>query len=374
MTGLTSHKHPSQPNQAKFPSHTTLLHQSLANPPQQPSGPPYLPTVPQLGGVPTVDLDVPISAVLLALFVAGAATHMTILQINLRRKHKFLFSGVLFGFCMARISALTLRIAWATHLTNANVAIAAGVMTVAGVILLFIVNLIFAQRILRACWPELGWHPIVRGVWKGMYALVAACLIMAVVASVMVFFTLDPTVRSQCRSVQLVATTVMMVLAFLPTPVVLVAGLHARQSGNINSGGIRSSSSSSGSTAGGGGIDHFGTGQLRTKIALVLFTSLLLTLGAGFRTGVAYDLRLTPAWFHHKACFYIFNFVIELVVVYLYAAVRFDRRFHVPDGSSKLGHYRGEQEKGERGLEGMVNDESEMFGPTEGQVKRGEVV
>jgi hypothetical protein len=69
----------------------------------QPSagGPPYLPTVASLGGMPTVELDDPICGVLLLFFIAAAATNMTILQINLRRDHKFFFSGLVFGFCVS---------------------------------------------------------------------------------------------------------------------------------------------------------------------------------------------------------------------------------------------------------------------------------
>lgn len=80
---------------------------------------------------------------------------------------------------------------------------------------------------------------------------------------------------------------------------------------------------------------------MRTKVRLVLFTSLLLALGAGFRAGVAYMVRpaTNPAWFHHKACFYLFNFAIEIIVVYSYALLRFDHRFHIPNGSSRPGDY-----------------------------------
>jgi hypothetical protein len=64
---------------------------------QAQKGPPYLPTTAGLGGLPTKSLDDPICAVFLALFVMGAVTHMTILQVNLRRKKKFIMSGLLFG-------------------------------------------------------------------------------------------------------------------------------------------------------------------------------------------------------------------------------------------------------------------------------------
>ena len=109
-------------------------------------GPPYLPTTAGLGGRPTPSVDDPISGVLLGLFVTGAVLNMTIFQINKRRSHKFILSGLLFGFCMARITANVLRIAWASNLGNASLAIAAGVFVNAGVLLLFVVNIIFAQE------------------------------------------------------------------------------------------------------------------------------------------------------------------------------------------------------------------------------------
>jgi hypothetical protein len=50
-----------------------------------------------MGGVPKIGVDVPITAVFLALFIGAAAIHMTIFQLNQRRGHKFIFSALLFG-------------------------------------------------------------------------------------------------------------------------------------------------------------------------------------------------------------------------------------------------------------------------------------
>ena len=62
-----------------------------------PKGPPYLPTTWSLGGIPQRNPDVAISSVFLVLFVLGAIANMTIFQLNKRRGHKFLMSGMLFG-------------------------------------------------------------------------------------------------------------------------------------------------------------------------------------------------------------------------------------------------------------------------------------
>lgn len=125
---------------------------------QQPKGPPYAPRTASFGGLPSVIPDIPVCAVLLAIYIAFAATNMTIFQINRRRHHKFLPTVFIFGFCMSRVGALVLRIAWATRQHNVRLAIAAGVFVNAGVLILYIVNLVFAQRILRALQPKLGWN------------------------------------------------------------------------------------------------------------------------------------------------------------------------------------------------------------------------
>lgn len=70
--------------------------------------PPYPPTTAAVGGVPTIGVDVPISAVFMFLFLVAAAGHMTIFQINRRRGHKFIMSGLMFGFCMARTVTMIL--------------------------------------------------------------------------------------------------------------------------------------------------------------------------------------------------------------------------------------------------------------------------
>ncbi|KAI3402206.1 hypothetical protein diail_135 [Diaporthe ilicicola] len=320
-------------------------------PPPQ-SGPPYAPTTALLGGRPVPRLDDPICACLLVLFIAGAATHMTIFRINLKRDHKFIFSALLFGFCMARITTLVLRIVWGSKPMDVNIAIAANIFVQAGVLLLFIVNLIFAQRIVRSYHPRLGWSKALGLAFKFLYACVVALLIMVIVATVDSFFTLDVNTRRIDRDIQLFAGTFLALLAFLPIPITVLAALTPR----------------------GHRPEKFGQGRQRTKIWLLLFTSTILALGAGFRIGVNFTTPRSannPAWYHSKACFYCFNFVIELAVVYAYAITRFDRRYHVPNGSSGPGHYSGQRVDDGQGLRregaGMsnlsINREGDVFGP-----------
>ena len=96
---------------------------------------PYSPKIAAVGGLPTVGVDVPICSVFLVLFICGAAGNMTIFQLNKRRGHKFLMSGMLFGFCMARIVTQIMRIVWACYPTDVSVAIAATIFVAAGVLI-----------------------------------------------------------------------------------------------------------------------------------------------------------------------------------------------------------------------------------------------
>jgi hypothetical protein len=280
---------------------------------------PYLPQTAQLGGIPTTNLDVPICAVFLALFVGGAAANMTVFQINRKHGYKFLFSGLLFGFCMARIVALSIRIAWSAHPRDVNVGIASQIFTAAGVLLLFITNLVFAQRIIRAYHPFFGWNRGVTVMFRLLFGSIVAVLIMVITVTVQSFFTLDPDTRRIDRGIQLFCATYLAVLATLPIPLVTLAAIIPRRTR----------------------IDKFGEGHFRTKFALLIFATTLLAAGAIFRAAIAYNPRpiQDAAWYQSKACYYCFNFGIEIIVVYTYALSRFDRRFHVPDGSSAPGHY-----------------------------------
>ena len=120
---------------------------------------------------------------------------------------------------------------------------------------------------------------------------------------------------------RLVGSTYFAVAAFLPIPLVLLRVILPKKSR----------------------IEKFGEGRFRTKIFILLFSSAILTLGAAFRAGIAYvpRPRADPAWYHSKACFYIFNFTVEIIVVALYAIIRVDKRFHIPNGSHGPGDYSG---------------------------------
>ncbi|KAI1210984.1 uncharacterized protein F4807DRAFT_459213 [Annulohypoxylon truncatum] len=290
-------------------------------------GPPYASTNAIVGGEPTPSIDDPIAAVLLVLFLISAAAHLAILRVNKRRGLKFVFSGMLFALCLLRGVSLAARMVWASYPRAVNCVIAASVMTQCGSVLIFVVNLFFAQRVLRAYHPRLGWSRAATLVVWFLIACVMCCLVMAIATTIHTFFTLDRAARRADRAVQLFAGCYLAFLAFLPVPVVAIAAACRPRSTNNNNNRFR--------------VEKFGCGRWRAKVGLLVFAALVATLGAAFRVGVNFDGRpgTAPAWFHSRACYYGFNFVTDLVVSTAYLLARFDRRFIVPDGARGPGEY-----------------------------------
>ncbi|KAI1134778.1 hypothetical protein F5Y05DRAFT_397341 [Hypoxylon sp. FL0543] len=285
-------------------------------------GPPYAPTTASVGGVPSVIPDVPVSAVFIALYATFAIANMVIFQMNRRRQRKFIPSVALFGFCMARILTLVLRIVWATRRTNVRLAIAANIFVNAGILIVYIVNLIFAQRILRARQPTLGWHRSLRVVFAAVYVGIACALIMVITALVLSVYSLDAYTLRACRDVQLTSGTYLLVFTTLPVFTIAAAYLLPRSP-------IR---------------EDFGEGRMRTKVIVVLLVACLCIMNAGFRVGTAWSPPRpinNPAWYHGKAPFYVFNFTLEILILCIMTPIRIDKRFHVPDGSNRPGHYSG---------------------------------
>ena len=267
-------------------------------------------------GFPHPSTDAAPTAVFLVLFFLAALTNIFIFLRNKRRGHKFLFNAFCIGFCMARVVTTSLRLGWMYNLDNRGLAIAATIFVAAGVLILFIINLLFAQRILRGLHPHLGWHKALSRTFLVLYLLIPLLLVMVVTASTQSFFSTHLTTRKADLNMQRGASTYFTFFTVLPIPIVIFALVYPKKSDP----------------------DHFGRGHFWLKSAVVLTASLLLCLGAGFRTGTAFmnwkpEYATNPPWWNAKWCFYFFNFTLELIVVIMYDALRIDLLFHVPDGS-----------------------------------------
>lgn len=236
---------------------------------------------------------------------------MTIFQLNNRRGHTFRPSALLFGFCMARITTCILRIAWAARPTNVRLAIAAGIFINAGILILYILNLFFAHRILKAKRPHVAWQKLLGRAIKALYVLVVAALVMVITATVLSFYTLNVRTRAIARDIQLGAITYLLFISTLPLLLLAVAFLPPRDRYERD----------------------FGEGGMGSKAVIVLTSTLLCVLIAGFKTGVAWEPPRpinNPAWYHSKAAFYVFNFTLEILALSVLTFTRVDKRLYVP--------------------------------------------
>jgi hypothetical protein len=225
------------------------------------------------------------------------------------------------GFSMSRIVTCILRIASICLPTDIKLAIAASIFVAAGVLIAFVVNLIWAQRILRATHPKLGWHPVTRAIYKAIYVLIGLTLIVTITSVVQNFYTLRPRTKFIDRALQLYGQTFLAVISSLPILIVGLALALPRKTP----------------------LEKFGAGKHSVKIAILLTGTTLVTLGAWYRCATSWQTPVPrsqplPAYFA-KPCFYIFNFGVEISLLYLYAIMRMDLRFHVPNGAKGPGDY-----------------------------------
>lgn len=267
-----------------------------------------------------MEVDVPICAVFLALFLTSAACNLTIFFTNRRRNHKFLISWVLFVFSVIRIVTCSVRISWATSPTNSNLAIAAQVFNSAGVIIVYIVNMVLAQRILRAKQPRIGWNKTSRLAFKLFCGLLIGTLIMGIVSLAMSTSTKNPQTLKSLRAVSLASTTYITAITLLP-PFMLAVAFSVPATSKE---------------------EDFGVGSMNGKTLLVLLSSCLAMIIAGFKTGTTWPaarLANNPAWYQSKAAFYCFNFMLEITILAFFIIFRIDNRFHVPDKCKGPGDY-----------------------------------
>ncbi|KAK5121774.1 hypothetical protein LTR85_004649 [Meristemomyces frigidus] len=293
-------------------------------------GAPYPPQEQALGETPSVMPDIPICAVFLFLFVLAGAGHMTLFRLNLSRGRKFILSGMMFGFCFTRIMATTLRIVWSVYPKSVKIGIAAMVFVYAGIILLFIANLFFTQRIVRSQHPHFGWTKPFSLALPILLVIIIGSILALIVAVILSFYTLNKTTLTRIRDIQVYGETLYAVVSFLPIPIVTISALARRHPS------IRNTQT----------IDKFGSGTMRAKIAIVLVSALFLCLGATWRAATLYlpsedSTNPVQPWYFSKAFFYCFDFTIEICVVLAWLALRIDKRFFIPNGAKGPFSYAG---------------------------------
>ena len=245
---------------------------------------------------------------------------MAIFQINQRRGHKFVMFAAMFGFCMSRILTCVLRIVWATQPANARLIIAAQILTNAGVLIVYIVASLLVQRVLRAKKPELGWNQPLRLFLRMLYVLLGAALVLVIVFTILLFYSLDSHILSATPWIQRGAITYLLVFNIITLAGLCLAVLLPRSPNR----------------------EDFGTGSMRSKEIIVTVLAFFCILIAGFRAGTNWEAPRqvsNPTWYDSRAPFYVFSFSLEIIIIYLLLLTRFDKRFWIPNGSSSRRRY-----------------------------------
>lgn len=156
--------------------------------------------------------------------------------------------------------------------------------------------------------------------FKALFILIGATLIILITATIQSSYTLDPKTRENDRAMQLFGSTVLALVATLPLPMVALT-LFIPYSP----------------------LDEFGTGRTRTKVVVLLISTTLLSIGAWYRCGIAWHdpvPRTQPLpGYLGKGPFYIFNFLFEFQTVMMYAILRVDQRWHIPNGAKGPSSY-----------------------------------
>jgi hypothetical protein len=191
---------------------------------------------------------------------------------------------------MSRILTSILRIASTSLPHNVRLALAAQIFVAAGVLILFIINIVFAMRLVRATHRSFGWHPAFGIAFKALFVVIGATLIMVISATVQGSFSLNAPTQAIDRSLQLYGSTLLAIVATLPLPMAALTLLVPYSP-----------------------IDEFGTGRLRTKVITLLVSTTFLSIGAWYRCGITWQIPVPRAqpfpWDLGKGPFYILNFL-----------------------------------------------------------------
>lgn len=275
----------------------------------RPEQPPYLLNIAQIGGLPTVSEDIPPVAVFLGLYTFSTIISILLFEHQRRRRLSCTIPIVLFLFSGERVLTCILRIVWAFNLTSVRIAVATQIFLQAGVLLLFLLNLILAKEVWLGRQPGARTRRALTTTLITFSTLTISALIMVIASIIVSVYTLDHKVITNCRDVQRAGATYFLVLA--ATPLIMLALAFSTSPTRPAEAQVK----------------------LRDDSSLTVITvvsSVLCVLNAGFKTGVVWAAPrplFDPAWYHSRACLYTFVFTTEICVLVLLYSTRVDLRF-----------------------------------------------
>lgn len=184
---------------------------------------------------------------------------------------------------------------------------------------IFAVNLFFAQRLVRATHPSIGWHPAFSIFSLFLIFSVPATIAMNIVALSVSFFSVGK--PDQLRATELVlkfGVSWSMMLVVMPLLWLFLASANP-----------------------GPPPENFSVGDFRAKASLLVFSAVTLAVGAAVRLAAVVNPEGPDemSLLFSKGVFYATGFLLEILTVAAYAFFRIDLIFHVPNGASQPGDY-----------------------------------
>lgn len=197
--------------------------------------------------------------------------------------------------------------------------------------MIFAIQIFLAQRVVRSMHPRVGWSvPFSLGT-RILAISVPVVIVINIISLIVSFFSIGNDARlSTAEGFLKFGASWNIMLVTVPFAIVSVA-----------------------CAVPGPRPERFGVGHLRVKTSLVMLVAALLAAGATVRTFAIFNPQPvdTDQVLFGKPVFYLTGFLMEITVVALYAFLRIDLLFHVPNGSSQPGDYSaasraGRDEKG----------------------------
>ena len=233
------------------------------------------------------------------------------------------------AFCLTRVLATSLRMAWACNVQIISLGIAATVFLYVGIVILYVANMAFAQRLLRAQHPHFGWSKSVSIAFQVESVITTAVLIILVSSVIAGHFTHTASSTTSTLQLQKFGATMLALVATLPLLIATSSSLARRHPH------IKMTKT----------IDKFGAGSMHGKLAIIVISALLLCISAWFRAGALLaepsPVNSPQPGYLSKACFYVFILTFEIAVPILWLFTRVDLRFFIPDGAKGPFSYAG---------------------------------
>ncbi|PPJ53035.1 hypothetical protein CBER1_11498 [Cercospora berteroae] len=273
-----------------------------------------------LGGTPSPKPDVGINITFLILFTICGVVHFETFWRNKKQERLFAFNAATTIFCFTRVFATSLRVGWAYDPTNVSLAASSHAFVFLGTIILIICNLWWSQRILRAQHPHFGWTVVPTFAIPIIVGLSIFTISLLITSTCLDFYTDAEGAQDAALGIRQYGAVLFAMFAFLPLPILLASALAKTHPD------LRDSAE-----------DNFGRHSIIRKILVCLTTAALLFTGTLFRAVTSFapqtGVEMPAPWYFSKACFYIFNFTLEILVVIFWMIIRVDKLFIIPNGA-----------------------------------------